>query len=87
VWDQFVLIVQTHHRRHQQGGTSPEGMAPFNRFAPSKYKNQLLEPAKNDKSFSELPSIVPATNPNGRSIACGYKNIAFSLGTNVSFLC
>ena len=57
-------------------------MPPFNRFASSKYKNQLLEPAKLDKTFSELPSTVPCTSPNGRTIDCGVDHLALSLGTS-----
>jgi len=54
---------------------------PPNRFAPSKYKNQLLEPSKSDKRFSELPSIVPP-GLNGRTISCNDELLAVSLGTN-----
>jgi hypothetical protein len=57
-------------------------MPPFSRFAASKYKNQLLEPSKADKTFSELPSIVPCTSPNGRTIDCGQDRLAVSLGTS-----
>lgn len=55
-------------------------MPPFNRFAPSKYKNQLLEPSKPGQTFTELPSVVPATSPNGRTISCGPTHLAISLG-------
>ena len=53
-------------------------MPPFNRFTPSKYKNQLLEPHKPQTQFTELPSIVPSTN--GRTISCGNQFLAISLG-------
>jgi hypothetical protein len=61
-------------------------MPPFNRFAPSKYKNQLLEPSKAPNTFSELPAIVPSTSPSGRSLSCNDQHIAFSLGTALGVL-
>jgi hypothetical protein len=57
-------------------------MPPFNRFAPSKYRNQLLEPHKLDKTFTELPATTPAVAPNGRTIDCGDECLAVSLGLN-----
>jgi hypothetical protein len=55
-------------------------MAPFSRFTASKYKNQLLEPAKNDQKFTEIPAVTPATAVNGRSIVCNDQVLAISLG-------
>jgi hypothetical protein len=55
-------------------------MPPFSRFAPSKYKNQLLEPAKADGKFAELPPVTPSAAVNGRSIVCGDELLAVSLG-------
>jgi hypothetical protein len=56
-------------------------MPPFNRFTSSKYRNQLLEPHKLDKTFTELPAITPAVAPNGRTIDCGDEYLAVSLGS------
>jgi len=58
-------------------------MAPFNRFAPSKYKNQLLELAKPDQKFSELPPVISSTAVNGRSIVCGDEVLGISLGMSL----
>ena len=58
-------------------------MPSFNRFAASKYRNQLLEPAKLDGTFQELPALSPVASPNARSIACGDKYLAISLGLGI----
>jgi hypothetical protein len=51
------------------------------RFAPSKYKNQLLDPAKLEHTFTELPAITPVVGANAHSLAAGSQHIALSLGT------
>ena len=62
--------------------SSPPRMPPFNRFASSKYRNQLLEPGNSEKQFTELPRITSSTN--ARTIACGHQFLAVSLGTSPS---
>jgi hypothetical protein len=61
-------------------------MPPFNRFAPSKYKNQLLEPSKPQDQFTELPSLSPSPSANSRSLACGSSHLAVSLGNSVGLI-
>ena len=61
-------------------------MPPFNRFAPSKYKNQLLEPSKLQDQFTELPSISPSPFANSRGLACGSSHLAVSLGNSVGLI-
>src|SRR5271170_5457058 len=61
-------------------------MPPFNRFAPSKYKNQLLEPSKPQDQFTELPSISPSPFANSRGVACGSSHLAVSLGNSVGLI-
>ena len=61
-------------------------MPPFNRFAPSKYKNQLLEPAKPQEHFTELPALSPSSSPNSRSLSCGSSHLAVSLGNSVGLI-
>jgi|SRR5277367_3936094 hypothetical protein len=61
-------------------------MPPFNRFAPSKYKNQFLDPAKPQDHFTELPSLSPSPFANSHSLACGSSHLAVSLGNSVGLV-
>jgi len=61
-------------------------MPPFNRFASSKYKNQLLEASKPQEHFTELPAVSPSPFSNSRGLACGYSHLAVSLGSSVGLI-